>query len=372
MPMPGVIALISLSLFGYRNCSDEEMIAQAKLVLNHNGMQTVKHKADTDSGLPYTRPFYDASVVENHTEIHAEVPACLESTAALFASHAHAHDADDTYHFKDQFDAAIGGQWSGACTAETKACCEACNDGLIPSLVFGSAAHPMADSVHWLNWTFMPGPGFWRTSEFSQTHTSTTGIASLPLQGAALHKLSLNMPKTSENIGFLCTAVPKILRYHEYLFRRAFLANSSLVPIIHPWESPHSELWGDTLGNSSSAPSPYTFPLRRVMRILRSQRDGFPNASTYTPSVNLSDAQWGPQQAWKRAFPAPPSPYPDPDSYEHTLLPSLALIRCLQWKNYSLSAVLDPQQGCPFQVLDVGFNSALLQSSRALSTVRVH
>jgi hypothetical protein len=350
MVAPGsVLTLISLSFFGYRNCTDEQLIAQARLVLEENHQLASRPTGDA---VAYTRSFFDKSIVNDNQTIEADVPAYLESTTALLACHAHAHD-DDANHpatskygesSRKQFQTAIGGQWS---------------NGMIPSLIFEADQNPVAAGTRWLNWTFMPGPGFWRTDEADPkdgppSDAKTTGIASLPIQGAVLHKLSLNMQHNKENIDFLCLNFPKVLEYHEYLFKRAAIANSSLVPIIHPWESPHSDLWGDT-----STSIGYSFPLRRIISKIKNL-----SADSYTPEAKLAEKIWGPQHAWYREFP----PY-NSSSYNNSLLPALALTQCLRRMKYNDEAILHLTDGCPFHVLDVAFNSALLQSTRALKAV---
>lgn len=147
------------------------------------------------------------------------------------------------------------------------------------------------------------------------------------------------------------------------------------VPILHPWESPHATAIPFWASQNQT--------LFQVLSLLDSDR--FPPAS-YTPPnwgrLDTSTNVPNPWLAWMDSHPANSIPRDQTmgqrQSADQLLKPAYALIACLRHYNYSSEAILryetnpnteQPPTGCPYRVLDVRFNSAMLQS--VLSLLRI-
>lgn len=111
------------------------------------------------------------------------------------------------------------------------------NNGLIPSIIFN-----LSDI------DYFPGPEIWEVSKYAINLTNknnSTGIVQPPIHSYA----TLNTFNKTKNKVFLQKIFPKLISWHEYLYRERDIHNEGLVYIRHPWESgmDNSPIWDDSL-----------------------------------------------------------------------------------------------------------------------------
>src|SRR6266508_4368064 len=128
--------------------------------------------------------------------------------------------------------------------------------------------------------------------------------------------------------GFLHELMPKLVAWHEYLYRERTRGDGGLVEIWHPWESgmDNSPLWDDALARIS--PPPEAIPAYERV------------------DVEFVDAAQRPTDA-------------DYDRYAY-------LVKLYRERGYDSRRI---REDCPFIVRDVLFNSLLVQSNRDLAEI---
>jgi hypothetical protein len=101
-------------------------------------------------------------------------------------------------------------------------------NGMLPHIIF----NPNAQG-------YFPGPDIWRTeiSGDAPEHVKTSGITHPPIHATAARWIYNNAEAKQEARKFLEAIYPKILRYHQYLYRVRDPEGEGLVYIRHPWES---------------------------------------------------------------------------------------------------------------------------------------
>jgi glycogen debranching enzyme len=112
-------------------------------------------------------------------------------------------------------------------------------DGLLPHIRFTDGAR------------YFPGPEFWETelSPDAPEHPKTSGIVQPPVHATAVWQVYRNASDRDRAEAFLAELLPKLVAWHEYLYRERTRDEEGLVEIWHPWESgtDNSPLWDDAL-----------------------------------------------------------------------------------------------------------------------------
>jgi hypothetical protein len=112
-------------------------------------------------------------------------------------------------------------------------------DGLLPHIRFTDGAR------------YFPGPEFWETelSPDAPEHPKTSGIVQPPVHATAVWQLYRNASDRARAEAFLEELLPKLVAWHEYLYRERTRDGEALVEIWHPWESgtDNSPLWDEAL-----------------------------------------------------------------------------------------------------------------------------
>jgi hypothetical protein len=191
-------------------------------------------------------------------------------------------------------------------------------DGLLPHIRFAEDAR------------YFPGPEFWRTelSPSAPEKPRTSGIVQPPVHATAVWHVYRHARDGADATRFLHSLMPKLVAWHEYLYRERTRSDDGLVEIWHPWESgmDNSPLWDDALARIS--PSPEAIP-----------------AYTRVDAEFVDAAQ-----------------RPTDDHYDRYAY--LVKLYC-DWR-YDPARI---RAECPFVVHDVLFNSLLVQANRDLAEI---
>jgi hypothetical protein len=119
-------------------------------------------------------------------------------------------------------------------------------NGLLPHIVFTDETR------------YFPGPEFWQTARNADAPTvpQTSGIVQPPIHATAVLEVYRQGPNRSRGRAFLEELRPKLVAWHDYLYRERTREGSTLVEIWHPWESgmDNSPLWDDALDRITLAP----------------------------------------------------------------------------------------------------------------------
>jgi Trehalase len=191
-------------------------------------------------------------------------------------------------------------------------------DGMLPHIRFAEAAR------------YFPGPEFWQTelSPKAPAKPRTSGIVQPPVHATAVWQVYRHARDGDEALRFLRRLQPKLVAWHEYLYRERTRGDDWLVEIWHPWESgmDNSPLWDDALSRISPPPDAI-------------------------PEYQRVDAEF--VDAAQR---------PSDDQYDRYAY----LVKLYREWQY------DPARAraeCPFVVRDVLFNSILVQANRDLAEI---
>jgi mannosylglycerate hydrolase len=188
-------------------------------------------------------------------------------------------------------------------------------DGLLPHIRFADDAR------------YFPGPEFWQTnrSPSAPAHPKTSGIVQPPIHATAAWHVYRRARDRDEARVFLRELMPRLLGWHEYLYRERTRGDDGLVEIWHPWESgmDNSPLWDDALARISLG------------------RGAIPEYERV--DLDFVEAAQRPSDA-------------EYDRYAY-------LVKLYRDLGYDAGRIRDE---CPFVVYDVLFNSLLVQSNRDL------
>jgi Trehalase len=98
---------------------------------------------------------------------------------------------------------------------------------------------------------YFPGPEFWQTerSPDAPEHPPTSGIVQPPVHATALWHVYRNAADQDRALSFVRELMPKVVAWHEYLYRERTTEGEGLVELWHPWESgtDNSPLWDEAL-----------------------------------------------------------------------------------------------------------------------------
>ena len=192
------------------------------------------------------------------------------------------------------------------------------SDGLLPHIRFADDAR------------YFPGPEFWQTQRSSRApaHPQTSGIVQPPVHATAAWQVYRRDSDRDRAERFLRELMPRLVAWHEYLYRERTRDGGGLVEIWHPWESgmDNSPLWDDVLGRISPA------------------REAIPDYERV--DVEFVDAGQRPSDA-------------EYDRYAY-------LVELYRNCGYDSERI---REECPFVVRDVLFNSLLVQANRDLAAI---
>src|SRR6266542_4945772 len=187
-------------------------------------------------------------------------------------------------------------------------------DGLLPHIRFADDAR------------YFPGPEFWQTdlSPNAPEHPKTSGIVQPPVHATAVWHVYRHARDVERAKGFLHELMPKLVAWHEYLYRERTRDGEGLVELWHPWESgtDNSPLWDDALS--------------------RIELDEVPSYKRV--DIELVDSSQRPTNA-------------EYDRYAY-------LVKCYRDVAYDQARI---RAECPFAVQDVLFNAILVRANEDLA-----
>lgn len=111
---------------------------------------------------------------------------------------------------KQEIESVFEGQWQ---------------DGMLPHMIFRTKEVHNNDREFWASWRNPKSPSI-----------PTSGITQPPIVGEAIVKIGKKLPK-SERISWYKKMLPKLIKYHEWIYEERCPSNNGLAIIIHPWES---------------------------------------------------------------------------------------------------------------------------------------
>ena len=113
-------------------------------------------------------------------------------------------------------------------------------NGLVPQIVF----NPDFDG-------YFPGMSFWHAqcSGSAQCKFNTSGVVQPPLHATAALRVYRHAVDSEGALAFLEEVFPRLVAWHEYLYRERDPEGEGLVYIRHPWESgmDNSPMWDQIL-----------------------------------------------------------------------------------------------------------------------------
>ena len=191
-------------------------------------------------------------------------------------------------------------------------------NGLLPHIRFAEGAR------------YFPGPDFWQAhlAPGAPAEPKTSGIVQPPVHATAAWQVYRHAPDAEDAKAFLRELMPKLVAWHEYLYRERTRGEDGLVEIWHPWESgtDNSPRWDEALARISPA------------------ADAIPDYQRV--DVEVVDASQRPTDA-------------EYDRYAY-------LVKLFRDLDYDPARIRDV---CPFAVQDVLFNALLVQSNRDLAEI---
>jgi hypothetical protein len=119
-------------------------------------------------------------------------------------------------------------------------------NGLLPHIVFTEGAR------------YFPGPEFWQTERSADAPASprTSGIVQPAVHGTAVWEVVRHAADRERAVAFGRELLPKLIAWHEYLYRERTRDGGALVEVWHPWETgmDNSPLWDDALARIELEP----------------------------------------------------------------------------------------------------------------------
>ena len=196
------------------------------------------------------------------------------------------------------------------------------DNGMIPNMVFNDR-----DRTDHLMWNC-------HLNTSSPIEYETSGITQPPMMAEAVWRVSRRL-KGLQRRAFLLTMVPKLIDYHDWLYRERDPKSEGLVTIIHPWESglDNSPAWSTVLSKKNL---PYwiravdALKLEWLINRLRNDTRYIPSSQRSTTLETLTHAY---------------------------------IQRYLRSKKYRNDILMNKNL---FRVQDVGFNSILIRGNRIL------
>lgn len=153
-------------------------------------------------------------------------------------------------------------------------------DGRIPHIVFNPEVSPRE---------YFPSSDFWQSSSNGgPSSVETSGIVQPPIHARAALDVFRNARDLSLANEFLVGIYPKLVSWHDYLFRNRLEPGTKLVLTLHPWESglDNSPLWDQALeGVTVMADVATSFTRRDLQHVDKHDR---PSDDDYSKFVQIA------------------------------------------------------------------------------------
>jgi len=116
------------------------------------------------------------------------------------------------------------------------------HNGMLPNIIFDSAPEYAADRSAWRSWV----------SRNSPDNIATTGITQPPVVAEAVQRVGQKLAASDRKI-FYKKLVPKIIKYHEWIYSERDPHNNGLAILINPYETgmDNTPPWMDQLREHS-------------------------------------------------------------------------------------------------------------------------
>ncbi|HEY5267839.1 MAG TPA: trehalase family glycosidase [Candidatus Saccharimonadales bacterium] len=111
---------------------------------------------------------------------------------------------------KQEIESIFEGQWS---------------NGMLPHMIFRTKESHNGDREFWASWRNPKSPSI-----------PTSGITQPPIIAEAVIRIGKKLPK-SERLLWYKEMLPKLISYHQWIYKERDPSNNGLAIIIHPWES---------------------------------------------------------------------------------------------------------------------------------------
>lgn len=195
-------------------------------------------------------------------------------------------------------------------------------NGMVPHIVFNSNE---------LNGDYFPGYSFWQIEKSKKAPDSvkTSGICQPPIHSTGVRHLIEFAPNRDQALEFAAELYPKLVSWHNYLYRERDPDNEGLAYIRHPWESgqDNSPIWDSILDR---------FEINRKELPEYERKDDI--------HVNAEER-------------------PSSEEYDKYVY----LVDFFRQRNYDETQIRE--DNCPFLVQDVLFNTLLCKANNDLSEI---
>jgi hypothetical protein len=150
-------------------------------------------------------------------------------------------------------------------------------NGMIPHMIIRD------DSNYWA------GTDFWQSHRvtYAPKSIATSGITQPPMAAIAALRVAQSLPQSGRHV-FLAAVLPRLIAYHNWLYRERCPKNTGLIVLIHPWENglDNTPPWMDMLariGQSGWAKLAEELKLQKLVGLLRQ------DVRVVPPGERLSD-----------------------------------------------------------------------------------
>lgn len=137
-------------------------------------------------------------------------------------------------------------------------------NGMIPHMIFEDRSQPRSFISHFKIDT---GKNFWNSRKISEApdNFATSGITQPPMLAHACLLVAEKLPKKDAS-AFLRKIYPKLLQYHEWLYRERDPDSNGQIALFHPWESglDNAPAWMEEL---SKIKKPFTIKLIELLQL---------------------------------------------------------------------------------------------------------
>jgi len=99
------------------------------------------------------------------------------------------------------------------------------DDGMLPHMIFRTEEAHKGDREFWASWRNPKSPSI-----------PTSGITQPPIIAEAIIRVGKKLPK-SERLTWYKSILPKLIKYHQWIYDTRDPKHTGLAIIIHPWES---------------------------------------------------------------------------------------------------------------------------------------
>ena len=98
-------------------------------------------------------------------------------------------------------------------------------NGMLPHMIFRTKETNNEDREFWASWRNPMSPSI-----------PTSGITQPPIIAEAIFRVGTKLPKTERQTWYK-EMLPKLIKYHKWIYKERDPSNKGLAIIIHPWES---------------------------------------------------------------------------------------------------------------------------------------